>query len=161
MLNSRRELIPYCYDKLVSTGELSLTTTTLAEQLLRLFCEEIPKQYVLIDGLDEVEQAQRKLLLSFLSKLVNHCDERDPGKLRVMIVSQDYLDIQKNLLQGAAVLKLTAEDNKNDIMAYVCDRSQDIQRKYDLEPNHIEDIQESTCARSNGRFLQGQNPEQI
>lgn len=152
MLNNCRELIPYCYDKLVNTGELNLTTTTLAQQLLRLFCEKIPRQYVIIDGLDEVESAQRKLLLSFLSETVDRCDERDPGKLRVMIVSQEILDIEK-YMKTATTLKLTAEHNKNDIRAYVSDRSQEIQRKYDLEPDNVEDIQESTCVRSDGRSL--------
>jgi hypothetical protein len=151
LLNQCRELIPYCYDKFLSSGDLTLTTQSLAEQLLRLFCEKITKQFVIIDGLDECDSAQRKLVLSFFMTMVDRCDEREPGKLRVLFVSQHFPDIEK-ALQTATVLKLTSEDNKNDIKAYVRDWCGKIQQKYDLEMDKVEYIQESTCIRSKGTF---------
>jgi hypothetical protein len=149
ILNQCRDLVPYCYDKITSSGEVKLTSPSLAEQLLKLFCEKIAKQYIIIDGLDECEKAQRKLVLSFFLETVDRCDERDPGKLRVLFVSQDYPDIEK-ALRTTTVFKLTAEDNKKDIMAYVCDWSTKIKKKYTLESNIVEYIQDSTCIRSQG-----------
>jgi hypothetical protein len=127
-----------------------LTTPSLAEQLLKLFCEKITKQYVIIDGLDECDPAQQKLVLSFFTTMVDRCDERDPGMLRVLFVSQDYPDIEK-ALWTSTVLKLTAEDNKNDIKTYVHDWSTKIQEKYTLGIDKVEDIRESTCIRSKGK----------
>lgn len=152
LLNHCRELIPYCYDKFLSSGDLTLTTPSLAERLLSLFCEKITKQFVIIDGLDECDPAQRKLALQFFTTMVGRCDEHEPGKLRVLFVSQHYPDIEK-ALQTAAVLKLKSEDNKSDIKAYVHDWCGKIQQEFDLEMEDIEYIQESTCIRSNGRFL--------
>lgn len=126
-----------------------MTTTSLAEQLLKLFFEKIAKQYIIIDGLDECDPAQRRLVLSFFTTTVDRCDEHDPGKLRLLFVSQNYPDIAK-ALQAAPVLKLTAEDNKTDIKAYVRDWCKKIQDRYDIDFDKVEYIQESTCIRSNG-----------
>jgi hypothetical protein len=81
--------------------------------------------------------------------MVDRCDEREPGKLRVLFVSQDFPDIKKSL-QTASVMKLTPEDNKDDIVAYVHDWSKKIREKYYLNDEQVEFIQESTLIRSQG-----------
>lgn len=151
LLNHCQELIPYCYDKCVSSGEIHLTSTATAEQLLKLFFEKIPKQFIIVDGLDECNVAQRKLVLTFFNLVVEKCDEREPGKLRVLFISQDFPDIGK-ALQAAAVLKLTPEDNKNDIKSYVRDWSRRIQQKYPLTTmDQIQFIEEATQTRTQGK----------
>ncbi|KAL5330616.1 hypothetical protein ACEPPN_000135 [Leptodophora sp. 'Broadleaf-Isolate-01'] len=152
MLNNHRDLIPYCHDRMVSTGEINLTTVTQAESLLKVLFEKADNTRVVIDGLDECDVDQRKLLLAFFTDAVDHFDERDPGKLRVLLISQDYLDIQK-ALQCATVLKLTNENNEADIKTYVREWSLKFQSKYELEPAILEEIQYSTCARAKGMFL--------
>ncbi len=144
-----QDLIPYCYDKLLSSGELILTTVNLAEQLLKLFCEKIPKQFIIIDGLDECDPQQRKLVLSFSLKIVDSCDDREPGKLRLLFVSQQCSDVEK-ALKTAEILKLTEKDNEKDIKKYVLGRLKEIQEKHSLEYHVTECIQESTVARSKG-----------
>ena len=130
-----------------------MTTTTLAERLLKLFCDELEKQYIIIDGLDECDPAQRKLVLSFFTAMVERCDEREAGKLRVLFISQDYPDIEKPLQNAnAIILKLTAEDNKHDIRAYVRTWAEKIKVKYELDNETIEDIREATCVRSQGNI---------
>lgn len=149
LLNQHRDLIPYCHDKMNSTGEVILTTTTLAQNLLKVFFEKADCSRVIIDGLDECHPDQRKLLLAFFTDLVDHCDQRDPGKLRVLFISQNYADIEK-ALETATTLKLTENDNRSDIKSYVRNRSIEIQGKYDLDTETVEDIQDMTCARSKG-----------
>lgn len=149
LLDQCQDLIPYSHEKSRTSGELNLTTTKLAGQLLKLFCEKLPKLYIVIDGLDECNTDQRKLVLSFLTETVVHCDNHNPGKLRVLLVSQDFLDIAK-ALQAAPVLKLTAEDNKNDITAYVRVWCKKIQQKHALGINEVEDIENATCIRAKG-----------
>jgi hypothetical protein len=127
------------------SGELTLTTTLLAEQLLKLFLVRIPKLYIIIDGLDECVPLQRMLVLSFFTTAIH----LDPGKLRVLFVSQNYPDIEK-ALRTTVVFTLTAEDNENDIKTYVRDWSLKIQQKFSLEMDIVEYIQESTCIRSKG-----------
>ena len=149
LLGQCRELIPYCYEKSQISGELNLITTSLAEQLLKLFCERIAKLYIVIDGLDECNISQRKLVLSFFTKMVAYCDNYDPGKLRILFVSQEYKDIAK-ALQPAPVLKLTAKDNEDDIAKYVRIWCKKIQVRYDLEDSKVEEIEECTRVRAQG-----------
>lgn len=128
---------------------MTLSTTSLAEQLLKLFCEKIENQYIIIDGLDECEPAQRKLVLSIFTTMVDRCDEHDPGKLRVLFISQDCLDIRK-VLANASVLQITSDDNKNDIRTYINGESRKIQEKYGLDDKIAGYIQETTFIRSQG-----------
>ncbi|KAE9374277.1 hypothetical protein N431DRAFT_371745 [Stipitochalara longipes BDJ] len=152
LLNRCREIIPYCYDKYLSSGEVNLTSTALAEQLLKLFFEQIPKHFIIVDGLDECNPAQRKLILTFFNAMVDRCDEREPGKLRVLFVSQNFSDISK-ALPTATVVNLTPEDNKNDIKAYIKDWSKKITRFYELTASQTEHMEETTMIRSQGMFL--------
>jgi hypothetical protein len=149
--NHCRDLIPHCYEKIQSSGTIELSTQKLAMQLLELFCDKIPKQCIIIDGLDECDPGERKTLLSFLSKMVDLCDSREPGKLRVLCVSQHYPDIEK-ALQGYIELKLEAKHNKKDIDIFVTDWCKKIKQKFELEIDQVDFIQESTCKRSDGAF---------
>ena len=151
LLNKCRELIPYCYDKYSSSGEVNLTSTALAEQILKLFFEKIPKHFIIVDGLDECNQPQRKLLLTFFNSMVERCDEREPGKLRVLFVSQNFPDIVK-ALPTATIVNLTQEDNKSDIKAYVKSWTKKIKDRYDLTAKQAEFIEETTMIRSQGTF---------
>lgn len=146
------ELLSHCYDKIHPSGQVVLTTSQLTEQLLKLFSEQICKQYIIIDGLDECDPGQRKSLLSILSRIVDECDERDPGKVRLLLVSQDYLDIRRGLPK-ASVLKLTPEHNKNDIRNYVQQRTRAIELKYNLGSDIVQFIHDTTLARSEGTSI--------
>jgi hypothetical protein len=152
LLSQCRDLVQYCHEKYSSSGELTLTSATLAKKLLELFCQKIPKQYIIIDGLDECDLAERKLVLSFFTTIVDHCDAYQPGKLRVLFVSQDYNDIKK-ALPTAAVISLGPTDNENDIRTYVKEWAVKIQQKFELESHRIDYIKTSTCGRARGNTI--------
>lgn len=151
LLSKHRDLVPYYWDKMVSTGETVLSTTHLAEGLLRTMLEKVESCTVIIDGLDECNSDQRKLLLAFFSDIVGLCDEKEPGKLRVMFLSQDYVDIQK-ALQTSTCLRLTEEDNKADIKTYVRACTSLIHEKFELDSSTAKDIEESICGHARGMY---------
>lgn len=136
---------------MVSTGETVLSTTHLAEGLLRTMFEKVESSTVVIDGLDECNSDQRKLLLAFFSDIVGLCDGTEPGKLRIMFLSQNYVDIQK-ALQIATCLSLTEEDNKADIKTYVRACTSLIREKFELDSSTANDIEESTCGHARGMY---------
>jgi hypothetical protein len=79
-----------------------------------------PKLFIVIDGLDECEQAERKLLLDTFMDIVTQCEQDDPGKLRILVVSQDYSDIKRSLEKHVLkTVALSASDNESDIETYV------------------------------------------
>ena len=130
---------------------------TVAEQLFKLFLEILPKVFIIIDGLDECDISQRKLLLSFLTGQVNHWDERETGKLRILFVSQQMSDIGK-ALPTATVFSLITPDNENDIKLFVEAWCKKIEDKHEIDPDHLAYIRESTCMRSEGAFNFNINP---
>ena len=149
LLGQCRDLLPYCHDKHLSSGELTLASANLAKNLLEVFCQKIPKQYIIIDGLDECDLAERKLVLSFFNTMVDRCDAQQPGKLRVLFVSQDYNDIRK-ALPTAAIISLGPMDNENDIKLYVEIWAVKIQQKFGLRNDQIDWVKTSTCTRAKG-----------
>jgi hypothetical protein len=117
-------MLPPCYTRRTSSGEPSLRSPTQARKLLEDFCETIPKLFIIIDGLDECERIERSQILDVLTDVVGQCDTKDPGKLRLLLVSQDYADIRKGLHSSAIsrtapkVLQISDADNECDIQAY-------------------------------------------
>jgi hypothetical protein len=152
LITQCRDLVPFCYDKYLASGELTLNSANLIKQLLELFCQKVAKQYIIIDGLDECDIKERKLVLSFFNSMVDQHDLKDPGKTRVLFVSQDEPDIKEGLPM-AAVIKIGPADNENDIRSFVRESSMKIQTKHDLDDLQVENIVDSTCARAQGKLL--------
>jgi len=137
----------------LSTREVVLTTTNVAEHLLKLFLEILPKKvFIIIDGLDECEISQRKLLLSILTERINHWDEQEPGRMRTMFVSQQMSDIGK-ALSTATIFTLTPLDNESDIKIFVEAWCKKIRDKFELNMDQVEYIRDSTCVRAEGAFF--------
>lgn len=84
--------------------------------------------------------------------MVERHDAKDPGKVRVLFVSQDENDIKK-ALQTAAVIALGPTDNENDIRSFVREWTLKIQKQYELDNRQVEYVMDSTCARARGNTL--------
>jgi hypothetical protein len=149
LLSQCQELVPYCYDKRITSGDATLNSASLMELLLRLFCEKIPQIFIVIDGLDECAPVERKVVLTLMNNMVEHCDATVPGKLRVLFVSQFYKDIEKALMT-ASTISLTSDDNKTDIKEFVFAWSDKIQQKHGLDPFQVGEIRQKTCIRADG-----------
>lgn len=145
-----RELIPYCHEKRLSSGEINLVSASLAKQLLELLAHRLPRVFVIVDGLDECPPVERKLIASTFTTLVEKCDEYSPGKLRVLCVSQDFPDIQKALLT-ASLMSISEKENEHDLKMYTQRRCYELKRKYDLLELQVKDVLERTVAKARGK----------
>lgn len=58
LIDEYPQLLPYCYAKHISSREALLTSFSLAKKLLGDFCETIPKLFLIIDGVDEMEPGE-------------------------------------------------------------------------------------------------------
>jgi hypothetical protein len=118
-------LLPSFYSRRTSSGDATLRSLNIAKKLLEDCCSIVPKLFLVIDGLDECELPERKEALEILTKLVGECNANDPGKLRVLVVSQYYQDIQRALHSSGAiklapaVIQISETDNEKDIKTYI------------------------------------------
>lgn len=147
-------LLPPCHTKHSTSGEPSLRSLSIAKQLFENFCSTVPKLFIIVDGLDECEQYERKQLLETFMEVIIQSEADEPGKLRVLFVSQNYPDIRRGLEKEKLIPKivaLSASDNEGDIQTYVRGWVHRISIKFDP---FLEDLAEYlrnlTVARAKG-----------
>jgi hypothetical protein len=127
-------LLPYLHEQCLASGQASLVSLQLCEDILKTCLATIGQVYIIIDGIDECEFSERKSILSFVTSLVGN--SAAPSKLRTMFVSQDENDI-KRLLRSCAVLRLTDDHNRSDIESYTlkCHKKSRINFSYQMRPD--------------------------
>jgi hypothetical protein len=117
-------MLPPCFTRRRLSGEPSLRSLVQAKRLLEDFCHTIPKLFIVIDGLDECEKAERGQVLEILTEVVGGRDVIDPGNLRLLVASQDLVDIRKGFNSVAAnkviptILRISEGDSESDIRVF-------------------------------------------
>ena len=153
MVIQQEHLLPFFYEEGISSGEIVLHSAKLCSKLLRYVLQNIPKAYLILDGLDECDPNERKRILEFLNDVVNICDTNKPGKLRLLITSRDEPDIKRSLSLGTAV-RVTEQDTLEDIRSYVTHRANLVEQKFKtfgLNQNDREYIEQYVVDKSDGK----------
>lgn len=149
LLLANPDLLLYCHDKFSKSGETILTSMQLAKQLFELLCESTQRVCVIVDGLDECSKPERRALLEYLNAMVERIHSIVPGKLRVLVVSQQDGDIRK-LLSSADVITLSVELNGDDICSYVEYRMVEIADNFGLSDGLAQEVGNTVCAKASG-----------
>lgn len=124
--------------------------------MLEDFCLTLPKVFIIVDGLDECKPMERKQALDALMGIVSQCDIIQTGKLRLLAVSQDYVDIRRAFLGSGTnsvahkVVQITHNDNEHDICTYVKFWVAKIASKYELLNDVTDYLTNLTVANAKG-----------
>ncbi|KAF1809853.1 hypothetical protein P152DRAFT_493542 [Eremomyces bilateralis CBS 781.70] len=154
-------MIPHFFMKARSSGQVTLIAHQLAQNLIKISCKRILNQFIIIDGLDECPKEERRILLSFLAEVVDEAEDDEPGKLRVLIVSQDEADIAETLSKESRArpnfsvgqFAIRPKDNIKEIEDFVGMWTDQIGRKFRLSFDEVKCIERLTSSRTNGMFL--------
>ncbi|KAI0538257.1 hypothetical protein GGR58DRAFT_312250 [Xylaria digitata] len=153
MLDHHLDLLPSCYERKLRGNEM-LNDEAVARALIGLFCNAEMNQFIIIDGVDEIETAQRKPLLKFFADLVDKYDGYKPGKIRVLFLGHDLADYkQLKCMESATIMLLDTETTKKAITIFVAQKAKALKAKFDLGDQELYDAQRLTIARSDGMFL--------
>lgn len=159
LLTQHPHLLPPCHQKRSGSGEPSLRSVPVAKRLFEDFWSTIPKMLVVIDGLDECEANERKQILECIVEAVGRCNDEEPGRFRVLFVSQDFADIRRALHNPSSIktatkiIPLSARDNASDIATYVNVRTDMIAQKFaPFDERMVSDLRELTVARARGMY---------
>lgn len=151
MVVHNEDMLPSCHEKRVR-GEERLNDLATIKSLLELFCDCDMYQFVIIDGLDECRSPEIKPLVQYWASMVEKCDNIKPGKLRVLLVSQDIADIRKlSSMQSADIFDLLPHQSDIDISKYVSSQFSRLQREFELTEAETRVSRELVCSRSQGK----------
>lgn len=145
-------LLIYLYEKVSTSGEVSLSTESVAKEVVETSIKNFQKLYIVIDGIDECEREERKQIVAFFQDVWESLPQDDSDALRCMFVSQDD-NIARNDFKSIPSLKISEADNKGDISAYAVARSSAIQTKHKLSDDRRRWLQELIVARAEGKTI--------
>ena len=150
LLRQNPDILAYLYDECLRSAKVTLASPQDCTRILDAVLQAVPKTFIVIDGIDECEQKDRKPILSFFVRAIKHAD---PARLRGLFVSQELSDI-KTALHSFETLRLNEEHTKLDIRNYAVKWSFEIQGKFkamtDAAREHIVHL---VCEGSDGMFL--------
>ena len=151
-LSREHDLLPWCYDVLLGSGQPTLSSRRLCGDMLEAVLLDGTKKFMIIDGIDECPRSERTILLNLLHGLITTCESKEPGLLRLLVVSQDEPDVRTSL-RNAAEIVLGMDDNRGDVRAFVQWWCKRLQQNFRIADDEVAYILESTCHRTEGRKL--------
>jgi hypothetical protein len=167
-LDQDKSLLPWFYTECTRSGEAALRSIESAKKLFKSYCKEAlfnkspsasRNMYIILDGLDECALSERKSVADLLVEVVKDCDDEKPGRMRILIVSQDYVDIEKALCSRPEmivpmVIKIRAIDNEADIRQFVDAQVLKIDRKHGPLSEEVKtELKDQTTRNANGKLV--------
>lgn len=134
----------------------TLADESQAQSLLKSFCALDMKQFIVIDGIDELQEKTREQLLLFLQSIVGECDFYDPGKVRIILIGVDSADMQTALRHSEgniAEYRILLERVQKDIEVFVKEKSAKLKDKHSLKPEQVTAAENMICRRSKGEQM--------
>jgi hypothetical protein len=142
------DLLPYLFDKSLTSGETVLESLTLAKELLETVLKSLGKVYIIIDGLDECKRDEKVMTLSWFLSIAG----REVTFMKCLFVSQDDGCIGK-FLDDVPTIHTSAAGNGQDIRSYVHLWSERIQSKFAISDAMKEEIFSNVVGRADGDTL--------
>lgn len=142
-------LASYFQEQRQQKTEVTLNMESTAKQLFETVAWENDRQYIILDGLDECEKEDRKMILSFLTSLISKIDAKKTSKLRLLVISQTEPDIRR-LLDRAREFELRADHNAQDIESFVRAWMVKLNNRFDLTDELVTALGQRTCSIAKG-----------
>jgi hypothetical protein len=135
---------------LVESSEQDLkSNTSNASDLLKSLLLSAGQTYIVIDGLDEIEESERQILLQKLEIVVKDCNE-----LKILIFSRAEDDIAKALGKNTKSIRVD-QKNMGSIQSYIDSRSQEWMSRCNFDvgiESEVLSLLSPLSERSKGRY---------
>ena len=83
--------------------------------------------------------------------MTSHFDRKEPGKFRLLLLSQDISDVRENLPKDTTTtLQLQERENKIDIDAYISASAEELPQRFDLDEDMVHEVIQKLCTRIRG-----------
>jgi hypothetical protein len=150
------EIMPYIYDECSKSSELTLDSVDFLKNLFESALDGLDTIWILLDGLDECEKKEKKKILMWIIPLVK--SEQHPGRIRVLIISQDEGDIRKQLAKRPFISLNEAPQHKQAIHTYATRKAIKIREKFGLSESKALEPSELSIITLVTERAQGKKP---
>jgi hypothetical protein len=144
------DILSHIYEEVSTSSELTLEALEFLKKLVGYALEGPNPIWIVIDGLDECDKREKKKILSWFKDILEA--EECPGRIRLLVVSQDDGDIRKFLAKRPTMLLNGASQHQEAIEVYTRRKSSKIKAKLELPASIEKDIIELVTDRSKGKL---------
>lgn len=130
LLLQNSHLLPYLNDMCESKPYSPLTLPEELENVLEIMLGNIGVTYLIIDGLDEIELEERKMVLSALLSLLSKSDN-----LKIFLSSRSETDISdalKPVINDIYRVDI-GDNNRTDIASYVLEAGKEVLDRFGVD----------------------------
>ncbi|KAF5628959.1 zinc finger C2H2-type integrase DNA-binding protein [Fusarium sp. NRRL 52700] len=150
LLNQDKSLLLYLHRKHCDSNEAVLSSIPLAQEMLNFLLSSCKSVYIIIDGLDECEREERKVITQWFRHVVESLPQDAPDRLRCLFVSQDDRIGVKDL-QGVAKIVIKPEDNRQDALVYSRVQAEELRHKFEFSEEESSRIAVAVAESVKGR----------
>ncbi|SCV33624.1 uncharacterized protein FFB14_04610 [Fusarium fujikuroi] len=152
LLNQDKGLLLYLYRKHCDSNEAVLSSMPLVQEMLNFMLSSCKSAYIIIDGLDECEREERKVITQWFRHLIESLPRNAPDRLRCLFVSQDDRIGVKDL-QGLAKINIEPQDNMRDVLVYSQAQADELRHKFEFSEEESSRIAVAVTDSVKGIFL--------
>jgi len=138
---SPTKLAPLYDHALVCVGEEAARNTGVLQDTLVATLKTFDYVVIVLDGIDEMEDGERKELLNFLLKALIEANTGTPCHLKLFLSCQKLLEVVKELKghRSCTFYEIEPHDTKVEIQDYVKERAKDVATKFSYNIQEIID----------------------
>lgn len=142
------DVIDKLYDMAANVGA-SVKTRKATAELLKACLDVAGPIFIVLDGLDECSEAERKAIATWLRKYTEESGQnREPS--RCVFLSQ-HDESTKTLLSTLPTIRISSADNQPDIKAYCVALSTAMKNRFKLNDNQATHVAEAVSTNANGK----------
>jgi len=149
ILQQNEDMLPYFYQKCEKSSEAVLTSQRGTQELLDLAIRNCESIYIVLDGIDECPRQELKVIANWFREMVEHLPPKNSDQVRCLFVSQDDGLARKDF-KGITSLKITPQDNINDIRTFCSVQATELQQKFDISDTVRDKIVEDIAKCAGG-----------
>lgn len=147
LLQSNPVSLDFLYEFAVASGEKHPSSFETYQSILKHIASAHDQLYIGIDGLDECEQEDRRMILSLLRHILV---ESSPNtNIKIFLASRWMKEIEGSL-NSVLLFKIKGEHIRHDIRDYVQIRSRRLGENFGLDLERQKSISTQICRQSEG-----------
>lgn len=149
LIQQNEELLPYVYDACCSSTEVTVDSPSLLKQLVEVLLRSCASTCIIIDGIDECEEAEEKKMVAWFLATLKNLTEDNARTIRLLFISQRD-KVTESLLKRSSVIPLESKYHQEDIQAYARHWSLQIQQKFGIPESSATQIGTHVAAQAQG-----------